>query len=156
MKKTVLPLIIFVFLFPGFLMAADFDFYGIRFGMTKDTVEKVFKLVMTKSGGFEAENPGHYIKRLYLVFDHKSRLFYVEAYYPWEDMEHNYALALALKDKFEDPIKKSYKYIETKMDPYKEVSGQEITEYIVMKLTSKPLRGEYIEYLRLDIIRKMR
>jgi len=156
MKKTV-PLLIFsMFLFPGFLVAADFDFYGVRFGMPKESVEKVYKMAVTKSGGYEVENPGHYVKRLYLGFDHKSRLYYIEAYYPWEDIEHNYALALALKEKFEDPIKKSYKEIETKMDPYKEVIGQEATEYIVMKLTSKPLRGEYIEYLRLDILKKMR
>jgi hypothetical protein len=65
-------------------------------------------------------------------------------------------LALALKEKFEDPIKKSYKDIETKMDPYKDVSGQETSEYIVMKLTSKSLRSEYIDYLRGDILRKMK
>ena len=83
-------------------------------------------------------------------------MFYVEAYYLWESIERNYALALALKEKFEDPIKKSHKDIEIKMDTYKDASGQGISEYIVMKLTSKPLRSEYIDYLKLDILRKMR
>ncbi len=156
MKKTALLLSLFTFLLPSSLFAADFDFYGARFGMAKEVVEKVFKLSVTKSGGYEVETPGHYIKRLYLGFDHKNRLFYIEAYYPWEGMEHNYALALALKEKFEDPIKKLHKEIETKTDPYKDVSGQEVTEYIVLKLTSKPLRAEYIDYLRSDILKKMK
>jgi hypothetical protein len=155
MKKTLLLLGCFLILFPGTLTAADFDFYGVRFGMTREAVEKVFRMD-GKSGGHEVENPGHYMKKLFLGFDHKNRLFYIESYYPWEGMEHNYALALALKEKFEDPIKKSYKDIETKMDPYKDVSGQETSEYIVMKLTSKSLRSEYIDYLRADILRKMR
>ena len=156
MKKVLLLLGCFLILLPGVLNAADFDFYGVRLGMAKEAVEKVFKMVTTQSGGYEVENPGHYIKRLYLGFDHKNRLFYIEAYYPWEDIEHNYALALALKEKFEDPIKKLYKDIETKTDPYKEVSGQETIEYLVMKLTSKHLRSEYIDYLRLDILKKMK
>lgn len=156
MKKTLWLLGFFLILAPGIPEATDFDFYGVKFGMAKEAVEKVFKMGATKPGGYEAENPGQYMKRLYLSFDHKNRLFYIEAYYPWEDIEHNYALALALKEKFEDPIKKSYKEIEIKTDSYKEVSGQETTDYIVMKLTSRPLRREYIDYLRLDILKKMR
>ena len=156
MKKTLWFLGFFLILTPGIPEAANFDFYGVKFGMAKEAVEKVFKMGATKPGGYEAENPGHYMKRLYLSFDHKNRLFYIEAYYPWEDMEHNYALALALKEKFEDPIKKSYKEIEIKTDSYKEASGQETTDYIVMKLTSRPLRREYIDYLRLDILKKMK
>jgi hypothetical protein len=155
MKRTVLFLVSLLFLFPGMLKAADFDFYGVRFGMTKEAVEKVFKME-DKSGGHEVENPGHYINRIYLGFDHKNRLFYIEAYYLWESIERNYALALALKEKFEDPIKKSYKEIEIKMDTYKDAGGQGTSEYIVMKLTSKPLRSEFIDYLKLDILRKMR
>jgi hypothetical protein len=155
MKKTIWLLGCFLILVPGILKAADFDFYGVRFGMTKEAVEKVFKME-DKSGGHEVENPGHYINRIYLGFDHKNRLFYVEAYYLWESIERNYALALALKEKFEDPIKTSHKEIEIKMDTYKDAGGQGTSEYIVMKLTSKPLRSEYIDYLKADILRKMR
>ena len=155
MKKTIWLLGCFLILVPGILKAADFDFYGVRFGMTKEAVEKVFKME-DKSGGHEVENPGHYIHRIYLGFDHKNRLFYVEAYYLWESIERNYALALALKEKFEDPIKTSHKEIEIKMDTYKDAGGQGTSEYIVMKLTSKPLRSEYIDYLKADILRKMR
>ncbi len=156
MKKVLWLFGFFLILAPEAPEAADFDFYGIKFGMAKEAVEKVFKVGVTKPGGYEAENPGHYMKKLYLSFDHKNRLFYIEAYYPWEDIEHNYALALALKERFEDPVKKSYKDIEIKTDSYKEASGQETIDYIVMKLTSRPLRREYIDYLRLDILKKMR
>jgi len=156
MKKALGLLGCFLILTPGVLEAADFDFYGIKFGMAKEAVEKIFKMGTAKAGGYEAENPGHYMKKLYLGFDHKNRLFYLEAYYPWEDIEHNYALALALKEKFEDPIKKSYKEIETKTEPYKEAGGQETADYIVVKLTSRPLRREYIDYLRADILKKLR
>jgi hypothetical protein len=155
MKKAMLLLIFFAWSFPGVLKAADFDFYGVKFGMAKEAVEKVFK-IETKHGSHEVENPGHYVNRLLLGFDHKNRLFYVEAYYLWESIEHNFALALALKEKFEDPVKRSYKDIEIKMDSYKDVSGHETSEYIVMKLTSKPIRNEYIEYLRTDILRQMK
>jgi hypothetical protein len=155
MKRRVLFLVSFLLLFPGMLNAADFDFYGAKFGMTKEAVEKVFKMEF-KNGGHEVENPGHYIHRIYLGFDHKNRLFYVEAYYLWESIERNYALALALKEKFEDPIKKSHKEIEIKMDTYKDAGGQGTSEYIVMKLTSKPFRSEYIDYLKADILKKMR
>jgi hypothetical protein len=85
MKKTMWLLGCFLILVPGILKAADFDFYGVRFGMTKEAVEKVFRMD-GKSGGHEVENPGHYIKKLYLGFDHKNRLFYIESYYPWEGM----------------------------------------------------------------------
>jgi hypothetical protein len=155
MKKILLLLGSVLILIPGILSAADFDFYGIQFGMTKEAVEKVFKIDGTK-GSHEVENPGHYINKLYLGFDHKNRLFYIEAYYLWESMEHNFALALALKERFEDPIKKSHKEIEIKMDTYKEASGQKIADYIVMKLISKPLRSGYIDYLRTDILKQLK
>ena len=155
MKGIPLLLGCFLVLLPGILTAADFDFYGIRFGMAREAVEKVFKIDGTREG-HEAENPGHYINKLSFGFDHRNRLFYIEAYYLWDSAEHNFALALALKEKFEDPVKRTYKNIEIKMDTYKEVSGQKTLDYVVMKLTSKRLRSEYIDYLRADILKQMK
>ena len=44
MKKSVWLVIGLAVIVPGLLEAAEFDFYGIKFGMEKKAVEKIFKM----------------------------------------------------------------------------------------------------------------
>ncbi len=155
MKKTILIFIFFLLLVPGFLKAADFYFYGITLGMEKTEVNGFFKIT-SEYGLHQAENPGHYMSKLFFGFDHKNRLFYIEAYYPLEGNEKGVALSLALKEKFETPIKQLHKDIEIKIDTYKDVSRYGTSQYIVMKLTSNPIRDEYLKYLKGDILDQMK
>ena len=155
MKKSILISVFFLLSVPGFLKAADFDFYGIKFGMEETEVDRIFKIT-SEYGVYEAQRPGHYMSKLFFRFDHNNRLFYIEAYYSLERNEKSVALSLAIKEKFETPIKQLYKDIEIKTDTYKDVSRYGTQEYMIMKLTSNPIRDEYVKCLKGNILNQMR
>ena len=147
--------IFFLIVVPAAIQAQDFNFYGVKFGMVKSEVERVFK-IDSKYGTNKVENPGHYMDLLFFGFDHKNRLFYAEVYYHLKDNERNEALLLAVKEAFEDPIKTSYKDVEVKTDTYTDVSRYGTSKSLIMKLTSKSLHSEYISHLKSEILSKMK
>lgn len=155
MKKVILLITCFLILIPEMGKAQDFNFYGVKFGMAKSEVERVFS-IKSEYGLHEVKNPGHYMNSLFLGFDHKDRLFYAEVYYQLEGNERDEALRLAVKEAFEDPINKLYKDVEVKIDTYTDVSRYGKSKSLVMKLTSKSLRSEYISNLKREILGLMK
>ncbi len=140
---------------PAIVNAQGFDFYGAKFGMQKEEVGKIFAF-RTEYGFHQAENPQHNMNSLFFGFDHKNRLFSIETYYGMGRNEEEKALLLAVKERFEDPIKRSHKDIEIVVDTYSETWGDGMAKSLVLKIVSKPLKREYINYLKGEILKKMK
>jgi hypothetical protein len=153
--RKVIYIFCFVILAPAIANAQGFDFYGAKFGMLKEEVGKIFKL-KTESGVDQAEDPQHNMRSLFFGFDHKDRLFLIEAYYPMSRNERDVALLLAIKERFEDPIKKNHRDIEIIVDKYSETSSYGTSKSLVMKIVSKPLQNEYISYLKAELLKAMK
>jgi len=154
MKFTITIITVCMLLAPIFSFGAEFDFYGVKFGYSKDEVDKVFS-TNTKYGITEAEKPGHRINKLYFTFDNNNKLYNIEVYYGLGDSrEMNEALLQAINEKITDPLKNNHD-IEVKSDTYTDVSKYGTYKSIVLKISSKIYSNEYIKHLKADILQKM-
>jgi len=133
------------------IQTKDLDFYGLRFGMERKQIELLYR-IESKNGLNRVQNPGHHMDSLFLYFDHRKRLFRIEAYYKYNVNEEAVALSDALKEKFEDPIAKFYQDIEIKIENSKYDSSQ----FFVMMLTSKSIEDDYIGFLKNVILIEMK
>ncbi len=130
---------------------AAFGFYGIRSGMEREQVKNIF-FFASEYGTHKAANPRHGLSELFFGFDHKERLYFIEAYYDLpRNAEKKEALMAALREKFEEPIKQRYKDVEIKLDIYTSSQG---LSHIVMSLKSRPLRNEYISHSKGEFVKE--
>ena len=155
--KLFLTIILFLSMMcPTFLQAQDF--YGVKFGMLKPDVEKIF-MIDSQSGLNQVKDPGHGMHSLFFHFDNNNRLYYIEAYYSvTNNNEENEALSLALNSKFIEPVKKLrlQQEIDVKIDTYKRAGEYNISEeLLILKMSSKPIRGQYVRYLKESLLKKM-
>jgi len=155
--KLFLTVISFLFMmYPTFLQAQDF--YGVKFGMLKPDVEKIFT-IDSQYRLNQVKNPGHGMNSLYLHFDNNNLLYYIEAYYALtNDNEENEALSLALNSKFIEPVKKLHlqQEIDVKIVTYKSVGEYNASEeFVILKMSSKSIREQYVRYLKESLLKKM-
>jgi hypothetical protein len=84
MKKILAVAVFLLFVVPAMGHSQDFDFYGLKFGMSKGDVTSVVKTEKRLLPGTEkgvAVNFGRLVERLELFFDQKHRLYAIKAYY---------------------------------------------------------------------------
>jgi hypothetical protein len=148
MKKVLAISVFFLFLVPAMAHSEDFDFYGLKFGMTKGGVASVAKTEKRLLPGTEkgvAIDFGHLVERLEVFFDQKHRLYAIKAYYAGYDIpEKREALILALEEKFKKPIESSHE--DVKME-FSEMQNQ-----VIMSLYSISKREAYILSLKAGVL----
>jgi hypothetical protein len=155
MKSRIIALAIIVLSIPVITFGADFDFYGVRLGNTKDEVGKVFS-ISSEYGVNVAKDPGHRISKLFFTFDNNNRLYNIEVYYALGNSnEENEALLQAINEVFTDPLKKRND-IDVKTDTYTDISRYGNTKYIILNISSKKQSNDYVKYLKSRIIEKMK
>jgi hypothetical protein len=152
MKKVLAVSVFLLFVVPAIAHSQDFDFYGLKFGMTKGGVTSVVKteerlLPETEMG--VAKDFGRFVKRLELFFDEKHRLYAIKAYYPGYGIpEKRKALILALEEKFKKPTETSHE------DVKMEFSGKQ--DQVIMSLHSISMREAYILSLKADVLKDIK
>lgn len=155
MNRVISIFVLIILVVPTISFSADFDFYGIKFGNTKEEVEKVFPF-KSDYGTNKAEKPGHRISQLYFTFDNNNKLINMEIYYTLGGSnESNAALLDAISDKFTEPLKRQQD-IDIKTDNYTDVSKYGNTKYIILKISSKQLTNEYVKHLKSELLEKMK
>lgn len=148
MKKILAVSVFFLFLVPAMGHSQDFDFYGLKFGMTKGDVTSVVKTKKrlrpeTEKG--EAKDFGRLVQRLELFFDQKHRLYAIKAYYRGYDIpEKHQALILALEEKFKKPIESSHEDVKMELS--------ETQNQVIMSLYSISIREAYILSLKAGVL----
>jgi hypothetical protein len=148
MKKILSISVFFLFVVPAMGHSQDFDFYGLKFGMTKGGVSSVVKtekrlLPETEMG--VAKDFGRLVKRLELFFDQKHRLYAIKAYYPVYDIpEKRKAMLLALEEKFKKPIESSHEDVNMELS--------EMQNQVIMSLYSISTREDYILSLKARVL----
>ena len=120
-------------MFSGAAHAKDFDFYGVKFGMSKEEVEeainkkmcpyyptrkKLFKSMGGEWGHYHVDSPGHKILSIYFKFDNKGSLNWMKVNYPYSltSPAKIRPLLNAIKREFAEPIKQRHKDVEVKLD----------------------------------------
>ncbi|MGD8228049.1 MAG: hypothetical protein PVI20_09730 [Desulfobacteraceae bacterium] len=148
MKKILAVSVFLLFAVPQMGHSEDFDFYGLKFGMTKGGVASVAKTEKRLLPGTEkgvAIDFGRLIEKLEVFFDQKHRLYAIKAYYPGYDIpEKHEALILALEEKFKKPIESAHK------DVKMEVS--EMQNQVIVSLYSISIREAYIKSLKEGVL----
>lgn len=148
MKKIVAISILILFVVPAIGHSQDFDFYGLKFGMTKGDVTSVVKTEKRLRPETEkgvSIDFGRLVEKLEVFFDQKHRLYAIKAYYPGYDIpEKREALLLALEEKFKKPIESSHEDVKMELS--------ETQKQVIMSLYSKSIREAYILSLKAGIL----
>ena len=148
MKKIVAISILILFVVPAIGHSQDFDFYGLKFGMTKGDVTSVVKTEKRLRPETEkgvSIDFGRLVEKLEVFFDQKHRLYAIKAYYPEYDIpEKREALLLALEEKFKKPIESSHEDVKMELS--------ETQKQVIMSLYSKSIREAYILILKAGIL----
>jgi hypothetical protein len=148
MKKVMAVSVFLLFVVPAMGHSQDFDFYGLKFGMTKGDVSSVVKT--EKRMGPETEmgvvvNFGRLVEKLELFFDQKHRMYAIKVYYPGYDIpEKHAALLLALEERFKKPIESSHKDVKMKLS--------DMQNQVIMSLYSISTREAYILSLKAGML----
>jgi hypothetical protein len=152
MKKILAVSIFLLFVVPAMGYTQDFDFYGLKFGMTKGDVASVVKTEKRLLPGTEkgvSIDFGRLVERLEVFFDQKHRLYAIKASYPGYDIpEKREALILALEEKFKKPIESSHK--DVKME-FSEMQNQ-----VIVSLYSISIREAYILSLKEGVLKTIK
>jgi hypothetical protein len=152
MKKILAVSVVFLFVVPAMAHSKDFDFYGLKFGMTKGDTTSVVKTKKRLLPGTEkgvATNFGHLVERLELFFDQKHRLYAIKAYYQGYDIpEKREVLILALEEKFKKPIESSHEDVKMELS--------EMQNQIIMSLYSISIREAYIQSLKAGVLGRIK
>lgn len=152
--KALGAMVVLVILAVPFASHAD-EFYGLSFGDSKEKVGRIFK-INTQYGLNSVEQPGHEMKSLYFRFDNKQQLFHIEAYYPLgESNEKHEAVLQAVTQRFVDPLNKRSE-LEVKTETHSSTDRYGTSRLLVLRITSKPHRQAYIEFLKNDLLQRMR
>jgi hypothetical protein len=140
-RAAVLVLLTALTFCPVGLAAQDeFDFYGLRFGMTRGEIETVMPL---KEGSGIVTDPGHGISSIELSFEREGRLMEIRAVYtrPDEPLEDE-GLRRALRERFITPVKSTFPGIQATLDEFSNRAG------ITLVFLNKGLREKNIHYHR--------
>lgn len=152
MKKILAVSVFLFFAVPAIGHSKDFDFYGLKFGMTKGDVTSVVKTKKRLLPGTEkgvAVKVGRLVERLELFFDQKHRLYSIKAYYAGYDIpEKREALLLALEEKFKKPIESSHEDVKMELS--------EMQNQVIMSLYSKSIREAYILSLKAGVLKTIK
>jgi hypothetical protein len=152
MKKVMAVSVFLLFVVPAMGHSQDFDFYGLKFGMTKGDVSSVVQT--EKRMGPETEmgvvvNFGRLVEKLEVFFDQKHRLYAIKAYYPGFDIpEKREALILALEEKFKKPIESSHEDVKMELS--------EMQNQVIMSLYSISIREAYILSLKSGVLKTIK
>jgi hypothetical protein len=148
MKKIFAAIIFLLFVVPAMGHTQDFEFYGLKFGMTKGEVTplvKTEKRLRPETEKAVSIDFGRLVEKLEVFFDQKHRLYAIKAYYPgYHIPEKRAALILALEEKFKKPIESSDE------DVKMEIS--ETQNQVIMSLWSISIREAYILSLKAGIL----
>lgn len=127
--------------------AEEFDFYGVRFGMTPEQVRAALPANAT---GTEALEPKHGMRYLQFVYDYRNRVGEIRASYerPADGLRES-ALRLALKERFSQPVTARWRDISVALD---ETSNRAA---ITLVIVSQAMRQEAIEHFRDEFLRAM-
>lgn len=148
MKKIFAAIIFLLFVVPAIGHSQDFDFYGLKFGMTKGDVTSVVKTEKhlrpeTEKG--VSMDFGRLVEKLEVFFDQKHRLYAIKAYYQrYEIPEKGEALLLALEEKFKQPIDQQHEDVDIELN--------EDENQVIMSLWSISIREAYILSLKAGIL----
>ncbi|OGV96844.1 MAG: hypothetical protein A2W53_00085 [Nitrospinae bacterium RIFCSPHIGHO2_02_39_11] len=153
MRKTIAIQIILLFLsFPSY--AADFEFYGIKFGMTKKDVKKIVPISSSSVEGLYKTDKEirEEMDITFFSFDHNQQLYKILTSFKTTDNRKEVAAAmvLAIQEKFITPFLKS-----TDIEIKSELSNMGDEKYIALEITSKTLRDKYIEHLKSEMLKKL-
>ena len=140
---------------PMTVFGAEFDFYGIKFGNTKEEINKVFSITNV-DGTNKAKEPEHKMDDLYFKFDNNNCLYQIEAYYILRSSnEENEALLQAIDEHFVIPLKKQTEIkVITENYTYEGTYGS--IKYYILKISSKKQTDDYVRYLKNKIIQEMK
>jgi hypothetical protein len=148
MKKVMAVSVFLLFVVPAMGHSQDFDFYGLKFGMTKGDVTSVVKTEKRLLPGTEkgvSIDFGRLVEKLEVFFDQKHRLYAIKAYYPGFDIpEKREALILALEEKFKKPIESSHEDVKMELS--------EMQNQVIMSLYSISTREAYILSLKAGVL----
>lgn len=122
----------------------EFEFHGVRFGMTKDEVqEAVSKISPAKIhrsrggewGDYQVLNLSGKMLGLYFKFDDRGRLYWMKAEYPYSRTNPGRTAELlrTIKDQYQAPVARDHKDVELSIDEVR----------MRMTMVSKPLWDEY-------------
>jgi len=152
MKRILAVAVFLLFVVPTMGHSQDFDFYGLKFGMSKGDATSVVKTEKRLLPGTEkgvAVNFGRLVERLELFFDQKHRLYAIKAYYAGYDIpEKREALILALEEKFKKPIESSHE--DVKME-FSEMQNQ-----VIVSLYSISKREAHILSLKEGVLKTIK
>lgn len=124
-----------------------FDFYGLRFGMTREEVAVFFPFDAEEGLVGEA---GHGISSLMVLFDRNGRLIEIRASYPRPDEELEMeGVRRALREKFLLPVKTSHPQVFVNLDEYS--NRAELTLVFI----SKTIKETNIEYYKKQFLEKL-
>lgn len=127
--------------------AAGFDFYGIRFGMSREEVKAVMK---TDEKATEALNPGHGMMFLTFDYDHMDRLWEMRASYQRPVDQHPLlGLREALKEKFVRPVAARHRDVSVNFDEYSNAAS------ITLIFTSLDRRQTMIDHFKEEALKSM-
>jgi hypothetical protein len=148
MKKFLAVSVFILFAVPAMGHSEEFDFYGLKFGMSKGDVTSVVKTEKRLLPGTEkgvSIDFGRLVEKLEVFFDQKHRLYAIKAYYPGFDIpEKREALILALEEKFKKPIESSHEDVKMELS--------EMQNQVIMSLYSISTREAYILSLKADVL----
>jgi len=121
------------------LSQEPFDFYGLRFGMTKEEVNRIMPVL----GDGTVREPGNGMSSLNLRFDREGRLLEIRAQYPRpEDPLRLEGLRRAVKEAFVLPLRSGQPDINATMDEYGNRAA------LTLVLMSKGIREQNIEHYK--------
>jgi hypothetical protein len=148
MKKFLAVSVFILFAVPSMGHSEEFDFYGLKFGMSKGDVTSVVKTEKRLLPGTEkgvSIDFGRLVEKLEVFFDQKHRLYAIKAYYPGFDIpEKREALILALEEKFKKPIESSHEDVKMELS--------EMQNQVIMSLYSISTREAYILSLKAGVL----
>ena len=152
MKKILAISVFILFAVPSMGQSQDFDFYGLKFGMTKGDVASVVKTKKRLLPGTEkgvAVKVGRLVERLEVFFDQKHRLYAIKAYYQGFDIpEKREALILALEERFKKPIESSHEDVKMELS--------DMQNQVIMSLYSISIREAYILSLKEGVLKTIK
>ena len=152
MKKILAISVVLLFVVPAMGHSQDFDFYGLKFGMSKGDVTSVVKTKKRLLPGTEmgvAVKVGRLVERLEVFFDQKHRLYAIKAYYQGFDIpEKREALILALEERFKKPIESSHEDVKMELS--------DMQNQVIMSLYSISIREAYILSLKEGVLKTIK
>jgi hypothetical protein len=129
---------------------AEFDFHGLRFGMSSQEASFAAPFVEGQDGQANVLKPGHGMTGLTLVFDRENLLMEIHASYPRPEA----ALQLegvrrALRERFLSPVQTAFKDVTVSMDEYANRAA------LTLVFVSRSRREKSVEYFKAEFLKKI-